>query len=77
MITHFETIITLFGVAIGWLAALVAGVWRVRGFIDRLNTTDGQLAHAIEELSRTQRELHAANQQRFTAIERRLRMRSS
>ena len=77
MITHFETTITLLGVLIGWLAALVAGVWRIRGWIDRLNTTDGQLAHALEELSRTQRELHAANQDRFRAIERRLRMRSS
>lgn len=77
MITHFETTITLMGVLIGWLAALCAGVWRVRGWLDRLNTTDGQLARALEDLSRTQRELHEANQERFRAIERRLRMRSS
>ena len=72
MITHFEATITLLGVVIGMLASLVTAVWKARGYIDRLNTTDGNLATAIENLAATQRDLHRENRERFEAIERRL-----
>jgi hypothetical protein len=72
MITHFEATITLLGVVIGMLTTLVTIVWKARGYIDRLNTTDGNLATAIEGLAKTQRELHQENRARFEAIERRL-----
>jgi hypothetical protein len=72
VITHFETTITLMGVLIGWLAALVAGVWRARGWIDKLNTTDARLASAIEALTSTQQDQHRENQARFREIEGRL-----
>lgn len=72
MITHFEATITLLGVVIGILATLVGSVWQARGYVDRLNTTDGRLADAIEQLSKTQKTQHADNQRRFTAIERQL-----
>jgi uncharacterized membrane protein YccC len=72
VITHFEATVTLLGVVIGMLGALVTSVWKARGWIDRLNQTDSGLARAIEDLSRTQRELHQANQERFLAIESRL-----
>jgi len=72
VITHFEAAITLLGVVIGILGTLAAGVWKARGWIDRLNHTDSQLAKAIEDLSATQRELHRENQRRFEAIEARL-----
>jgi hypothetical protein len=70
--THYETTITLLGVVIGILATLIGSVWAARGYVDRLNTTDGRLADAIEELGKTQKQQHADNQRRFAAIERRL-----
>jgi hypothetical protein len=76
VITHYEATVTLLGVILGMLTTLVAVVWRARGYVDRLNTTDGNLAKAIDDLARTQKELHTENQRRFAAIERRLRMSS-
>jgi hypothetical protein len=70
--THYETAITLLGVVIGILATLIGSVWGARGYVDRLNTTDGRLADAIEELAKTQKQQHADNQRRFAAIERQL-----
>lgn len=72
MITHFEATITLLGVVIGMLATLVTAVWKARGYVDRLNTTDGRLADAIENLDRTQQDQHRENQERFRQIEVRL-----
>lgn len=72
MMAQFSTLITLLGVVIGLLGTLVSVVWRARGWIDRLNTTDGNLARAIEELTRTQKEMHQQNQERFRVIEQRL-----
>jgi hypothetical protein len=74
MITHYEATVTLLGVILGMLSTLVAVVWKARGWIDRLNTTDGNLAKAIDDLAASQRELHEENKRRFAAIERRLRM---
>jgi hypothetical protein len=73
MITHFEATLTLLGVILGMLTTLITVVWKARGYVDRLNTTDGNLARAIEELTVSQRELHQENQRRFTAIEQRMR----
>jgi predicted PurR-regulated permease PerM len=72
MITHYEATITLLGVIVGMLSTLIMVVWRARGWVDRLNTTDGQLAKAIEDLTRNQRELHQENKKRFEEIEHRL-----
>jgi hypothetical protein len=72
VITHFEATITLLGVVIGILGTLAACVWRARGYVDRLNTTDARLADAIELLNRNQVNQHRENQARFTAIEQRL-----
>ena len=73
MTGHFETIITLAGVIIGILSTLIAVVWRARGYVDRLNTTDSRLAQAIEDLNSTQKAQHAENRARFERIERRLK----
>lgn len=67
--THFEAVITLLGILVGLLTTLISVVWKARGWIDRLNHTDGQLATAIGELTRSQREMHQTNQDRFQAIE--------
>ena len=72
MITQFEATTALLAAIVGILVTLVAAVWKARGWVDRLNTTDGRLADAIEALTRTQQEQHAENKARFTAIERRL-----
>lgn len=72
MITHFETTVVLLSAVIGMLATLIASVWHARGWIDRLNVTDDKLATAIENLAKTQRDLHQENQRRFESIERRL-----
>lgn len=69
MITHFEAVVALLSGVLGLLAALVTAVWKARGWIDRLNTTDGNLAKAIETLTSTQSDMHAANQRRFQTIE--------
>lgn len=73
---HFETVLTLSGVIIGILSTLIAVVWRARGYIDRLNTTDTRLAQALEDLNTTQKTQHAENRARFERIEKRLRLSS-
>ena len=72
MITHFETTITLLGVVIGMLSTLIAVIWKARGYVDRLNMTDGRLADAIDGLRRSQEAQHRENQRRFERIEDRL-----
>jgi hypothetical protein len=72
VITHFEATMALLSAAVGMLVTLIVSVWKARGWVDRLNTTDGRLADAIETLASAQREQHAENRERFTAIERRL-----
>lgn len=72
MITHFETLVALLSGVLGMLVVLISAVWKARGWVDRLNTTDGNLANAITELTRTQRDLHRENQRRFERIEQRL-----
>lgn len=72
MITHFEAVIALLSGVLGLLAALVTAVWKARGWIDRLNATDGRLATAIDALTEAQTTMHAANQERFQSIEDRL-----
>jgi hypothetical protein len=72
LITHFEATVTLLAAVMGMLATLIALVWRARGWVDRLNTTDARLAAAIESLDRNQQQQHQENQRRFEAIERRL-----
>jgi hypothetical protein len=72
MITHFEATVTLLGVVIGILATLAGTIWRARGYVDRLNTTDSRLADAIERLDRNQQEQHRENQDRFRQLESRL-----
>lgn len=76
MITRFETTVTLLGVILGMLSTLITVIWKARGYVDRLNTTDGRLADAIENLTRTQQEQHRENQERFARIEKRLRLTS-
>lgn len=70
-ITHFEAILGLLSVVIGLLVSLVTGIWKARGWVDRLNQTDGRLADAIEALTVTQQTQHAENQRRLAALERR------
>lgn len=72
MITRFEATASLLSIVIGMLVTLIASVWKARGWVDRLNATDGRLATAIEELTKSQQILHQANQERFAAIERQL-----
>ena len=72
MITHFEALVALLSAMLGMLVILITAVWKARGWVDRLNTTDGNLANAITELTRTQRDLHQENQRRFERIEQRL-----
>lgn len=72
MITHFETTVTLLAAVIGMLATLIAVVWKSRGYLDRLNTTDSDLAHAIQGLADVQKMQHRQNQRRFKSIERKL-----
>ncbi len=70
MITHFEAILSLLSIIIGLLVSLATGIWKARGWVDRLNATDQRLAEAIETLTRTQQQQHAENQQRFRELER-------
>lgn len=70
--TQLEGIMALLAAVLGMLTALVTVVWKARGWIDRLNTTDARLADAIENLARVQAEQHRENQVRFVAIEQRL-----
>jgi hypothetical protein len=72
-VTHFETIITGLGTLIGMISALIVVVWRTRGYVDRLNTTDSELAHAISDLGTTMISLHRENQTRFRRIESKLK----
>jgi hypothetical protein len=72
MTSHFDAVIALLGVILGMLATLVSVVWKARGWIDRLNTTDGRLADAIDGLKVSQRDQHRENQERFRQIEIRL-----
>ena len=70
--THFEATTALLAAIIGMLATLITVVWKARGWVDRLNATDGRLADAIEGLARLQAEQHRENKARFAAIEGRL-----
>jgi hypothetical protein len=72
VITHFEATLTLLGVILGVLSTLVAVIWRARGYVDRLNATDGRLADAIDNLRISQESQHQENQRRFERIEDRL-----
>lgn len=72
--TQFESVMTLLGTVVGLLTALIIVVWRARGYIDRLNTTDSELAKSISDLSGTMRNLHRENQYRFMKIERKLKI---
>jgi len=72
VITHFEATLTLLGVIFGVLSTLVAVIWRARGYVDRLNATDGRLADAIDNLRISQESQHQENQWRFERIEDRL-----
>ena len=65
MLTHFETLITLLGIVIGLLGALVTAIWRARGWVDKLEATDARLATAIESLTRQ----IEANERRLAALE--------
>lgn len=69
MITHFEATLTLLGVVIGMLGTLIGVVWKARGWVDRLNSTDAELGRAIKNLTETMREQHADNQRRLSALE--------
>jgi hypothetical protein len=72
VITHFEATIALLSACIGMLGALIAAVWKARGWVDRLNATDGRLADAIEGLTQVQQQQHRENLARFNVIEGRL-----
>lgn len=72
MITHFEATITLLGVLLGMISTLIAVIWRARGWVDRLNTTDSRLADAIDHLRQSQSQQHRENQRRFERLEDRL-----
>jgi flagellar capping protein FliD len=72
VITHFAATLTLLGVILGMLTTLIGVVWKSRGYIDRLNETDGRLADAITSLQKSQENQHQENQRRFERIEDRL-----
>jgi hypothetical protein len=71
--THFEVIVSALSGTIGLLGTLIVVIWRARGYIDRLNTTDSELAIAITELGKTMMIMHRQNQARFSRIERKIR----
>lgn len=68
--------VTLLATIVSLLSGLTVIVWRARGYVDRLNTTDSDLAKAISDLGKTTVILHRENQRRFTNIERKLNERS-
>ncbi len=70
-ITHFEATLTLLSVVIGMLGTLIGAIWRARGWVDQLNTTDGRLADAIDALRATMQIQHEENQRRLLVLERR------
>jgi hypothetical protein len=72
VITHFQATLTLLGIIVGMLGALIGVIWKARGYIDRLNETDGRLADAITSLRKSQENQHQENQRRFERIEDRL-----
>jgi hypothetical protein len=57
---------------IGMIGTLSGVVWRARGWVDRLNSTDARLAAAIEALTNTMGQQHRENIRRFEAIERKI-----
>ncbi len=70
--THFEVIVSVLSGTIGLLSGLILMVWRARGYIDRLNTTDSELSTAITDLGKTMLLMHRQNQLRFGRIERKM-----
>jgi hypothetical protein len=72
MTSHFDAIMALLGIVIGLLSTLITVVWKARGYVDRLNTTDSRLADAIDALRQTQTDQHQANLRRFESLERRI-----
>jgi hypothetical protein len=73
-VTHFETLVALLAGLSGLLGTLIVVVWRARGYVDRLNTTDSDLAKAIQDLANVSVQMHRENQARFRVIERKLRI---
>ena len=69
MITHFEATLTLLGIVIGMLGALIGAIWKARGWVDQLNTTDARLADAIDSLKTVMQQQHGENQRRLSALE--------
>jgi hypothetical protein len=70
MVSHFSALVGLLGVVIGLLVSLVTAIWKARGWVDRLDSTDARLATAIETLTATMKTQHAENQRRLDALER-------
>jgi hypothetical protein len=70
-ITHFEATLTLLSIVIGMLGTLIGVVWKARGWVDQLETTDARLADAIDALRMTMQQQHSENQRRLTALEHR------
>jgi hypothetical protein len=68
-ITHFEATLALLSVVIGMLGTLIAAIWKARGWVDQLNTTDARLADAIDALRTTMQLQHSENQRRLVALE--------
>ena len=71
--TQLETLIALLAGIAGLLTGIFILAWRTRGYVDRLNTTDSDLAKAISDLGTTMVTLHRENQTRFRRIESKLK----
>lgn len=74
MLTRFEALIALLTFILGVLTTMTAVIWKARGWVDRLNTTDARLADSIDALRDTMQLQHAENQRRLVALERRRRL---
>lgn len=53
MLTRFEALIALLTFILGVLSTLTAVIWKARGWVDQLNTTDARLADSIDALRAT------------------------
>lgn len=72
MLTRFETLASLLAALIAVASTLVVGVWKLKGWVDRLNQTDEYLVSSVQELTAVTKRQHKENVARIRAVERRL-----
>lgn len=70
--TKFEALVAILSLVIGMLGTLIGVVWKARGWIDELRSTDERLARALETLTASQLVQYKETQRRLRTVERRL-----